>query len=244
MDDYEEFDYSGSPGETYTIVEDRVETGGGRARGGYSFSRRELRDIAISMVVLAAAFMILYRDDAIMSYLSYHLGDTLSWVALFCVCFVLVFLSFLLHELGHKFAAQGFGMWSEFRMFPMGLLLTLVSSAFGFLFAAPGAVVIQGRATKEENGKIGIAGPVVNIVLAAVGIAGCLLTNYSAAVLFFSMFAYLNAFLAVFNLLPIPPLDGSKIWKWSVPVYIFAFAVAVLELAYLFLWMPDLYFRY
>lgn len=220
---------------TYTID---VTPGVKRSR----FSRRELNDIAISMVVLALAFMILYRGNAVMTYLRYHLGDTMCWVALFVTCLILVFFSFLLHELGHKFTAQRYGMWSEFRMFPAGLVITLLSSFMGFLFAAPGAVVIQGYADKEANGRISIAGPIVNIVLAAIGIVGCLLTNYSSAVLFFSMFASLNAFLALFNLLPIPPLDGSKIASWNIPVYVVTFAIAALEVAYIFLWMPDLYY--
>ena len=58
------------------------------------------------------------------------------------------------------------------------------------------------------------------------------------------MLASLNAFLAFFNLLPIPPLDGSKIVTWKLPVYVVVMAVAVLELAYIYLWMPDLYFTY
>lgn len=208
------------------------------------FSRVELRDIVISMVVLSIAFAILYRNNSIMDYLEYHLGKVAAWVALFATCLVLVFFSFLLHELGHKFTAQNYGMRSEFRMSPMGLVITLLTSMFGFLFAAPGAVVVQGYPDKEANGKISLAGPVVNIALSAVGIAGCLLTNYSSAVLFFSMFAYLNAFLAFFNLLPIPPLDGSKIWKWNAVVYVVVIVIAVAELAYLYIGMPDLYYTY
>ena len=80
--------------------------------------------------------------------------------------FGLVALSFIGHELGHKIVAQKFGMWSEYRMFPMGLALSLVMSLVGFLIAAPGAVMIRGNGiTNEENGRISIAGPAVNMVL-------------------------------------------------------------------------------
>lgn len=208
------------------------------------FSRRELGDIAVSMIVLSLAFMILYRGDGRGSfswYLEHTYGSAERWAILFMVCLGLVFLSFLLHELGHKFTAQNFGMRSEYRMFPVGLVITLVSSMFGFLFAAPGAVVIQGRPDKRENGIISIAGPAVNIVLALIGIAGCYAFNHSAWVFVFLLLANLNAFLALFNLLPLPPLDGSKIWPWSVPVYVAVFALAAVEVAYLYLWMPDLY---
>ncbi len=206
------------------------------------FSKREISDITVAMIVLSVAFMLLYRNGTIMRYLGQELGDVGKWVGLFATCLALVFFSFLLHELGHKFTAQNFGMRSEFRMFPAGLFITLITSVMGFLFAAPGAVMIEGRADKRENGIISIAGPAVNIVLAVVGIAGCLAFNYTPAVLFFLMFASLNASLALFNLLPIPPLDGSKIWQWNMPVYIVALVAAVLEMAYIYAWMPDLYY--
>lgn len=222
--------------------EDYINVTPGRRRS--RFSRRELGDIAISMIVLSLAFMILYRSDSIGSYswyLEFTYGSTERWILLFLTCLGLVFFSFLLHELGHKFTAQNFGMRSEFRMFPIGLVITLVSSMLGFLFAAPGAVMIAGNPDKKENGIISIAGPAVNIVLALIGIAGCFAFNHSAWVFVFLLLANLNASLALFNLLPIPPLDGSKIWPWNAPLYVVAFAVAALELAYVFFWMPDLY---
>lgn len=225
-------------------MEDRYEIHVNPGFGKSRFSSEEIRDILISMAVLAIAFMILYRDNSVMVYLEYHLGETGKWVGLFATCMALVFASFLLHELGHKLVAQKYGMWSEYRMYPLGLGLTLVTSMFGFLFAAPGAVYIRGNVGDESNGRISIAGPLVNIVLAAVGIVGCLMFNNSAAVLFLSMFASLNSFLAMFNLLPIPPLDGSKILRWNKVVWCIAFAIAAAEVLYLFFGMPTLYWTF
>jgi len=42
----------------------------------------------------------------------------------------------------------------------------LLFSLFGFIIAAPGAVFIRGMITRERNGKISLAGPMTNIVLA------------------------------------------------------------------------------
>ena len=206
------------------------------------FSKRELGDIAIAVIVLSLALTILYKRGAIITYLGDEFGSAAKWIVLFGICLLLVVFSFLLHEFGHKFTAQNFGMRSEFRIFPTGLFITLLTSVLGFLFAAPGAVYIEGNPTRKENGIISIAGPAVNILLALVGIAGCLAFNGGGVVvIFFYLLAYLNAFLALFNLLPIPPLDGSKIWGWSMPVYVVAIAMAALEMAYLYLWMPDIY---
>ena len=210
-------------------------------KGRISFSSIELRDILISMVVLALAFMLLYRSGSILNYFEYYVGEDWKWVGLFCLCFGLVIFSFLLHELGHKFTAQRAGLVSEYRMYPIGLFITLVTAVIGFLFAMPGAVVISGQTDQRTYAKISLAGPVVNIVLAVVGIIGCLLTNYSWAVVPFYMLASLNSILALFNMLPIPPLDGSKIVGWNIPVYIAVIALAALEFAYVRFFMPTLY---
>ncbi len=201
------------------------------------FGKQELRDIVVSMVVLAIAFSILYRSSAITIYLKYHLGPELMWVGLFLTSLLLVTFSFLLHELAHRSVARRYGMKSEYQMFPAGLVVTLITSMFGFLFAAPGAVYIQGYPDRRANGVISAAGPMVNIVLAIVGIVGCFAFNYTGLALFFYLFTTLNAFLAFFNLLPIPPLDGSKIFMWDKSVYIGMMLVALVILVYVLKFM-------
>src|SRR5659263_781896 len=55
---------------------------------------------------------------------------------------------FLLHELAHKFTAQRYGFVADYEASTMGLLLAIGLSIFtggGFVFAAPGAVMIRGK---------------------------------------------------------------------------------------------------
>lgn len=215
----------------------RINSGFGRPR----FSQIEIRDILVSVIVLSLAFTILYRSGSVMNYFRYHLGsDAAAYAGLFALSIVLVVLSFMLHEFGHKFVAQKSGLWSEYRMFPMGLVITLVTSFMGFLFAAPGAVYIAGNMDDRTNGRISIAGPAVNIVLAAIGMAGSLAFDHTALVVPFFLLANLNAFLSLFNLLPVPPLDGSKIIKWNIGIWACAIAVAAAEVACLMFFMPTL----
>ena len=179
------------------------------------FSKIELQDITIAVAVLTAAFTIIFCDRPVFSN---DFATNLLWWIL--VSFVMVVLSFMLHEFGHKFTAQRYGAWSEFRKYPMGLVLCLVMSFVGFLFAAPGAVYIRGYINDEMNGKISAAGPLVNIVISAITLGlGFIVPSNLSAYIFFTI-AYLNAFLALFNMIPIMPLDGAKIVKWNVPIYV------------------------
>ena len=176
--------------------------------------RTELKHIAVAVLVLSLSFTILYRGAGNF-FSSNLLINTLGW---FAFSLVAVTCSFLLHELGHKFVAQRMGAWAEFRMYPAGLIMGLILSILGFLIAAPGAVMISGRITDKENGLISIAGPAVNGVLAVIFVILTMVTTGHLAVMFY-LIANLNVVLAIFNMLPILPFDGSKIYKWNKPVY-------------------------
>ena len=141
--------------------------------------------------------------------------------------FVAVCTAFLLHEMGHKIIAQRYGCWAEFRAWPMGLMMAVISGFIGFLFAAPGAVYIRGNLTEKQNGIVSAAGPGTNIVVA----------SFLMPVLIFMidpesligglvwMICYLNVFLGGFNMIPFPPLDGSKIIKWNPAIWVGILAI-------------------
>lgn len=211
------------------------------------FGKTEIVHILIATVVLTAAFTLLYSGIRYSEpqfeevFFRHYLGD--SWMAgLFGLMFAIVVLSFVGHEMGHKFVAQDLGCWSEFRIYPTGLLLTLVTSIFGFIVALPGAVYIRGRISDEDNGRISIAGPLVNIVLGAIGIVGCLVFNGEPILIFFYLLLSLNASLAVFNMVPFPPLDGYKILRWNTGIWAATIAIAAIEFLCLFLGLlGDLY---
>lgn len=202
---------------------------GHKQPGNMRFSKTELMHILLAVLVLTLAFtIVMYRGS--------HLDDNemMNIIKIFGVSLVVVTCSFLVHELGHKYVAQSYGVWSEFRAYPMGLLIALMFSVFGFLFAAPGAVYIRGYVDKEANGKISLAGPATNFAVAALAMAVCLMTSGLTYDIFF-MLAYLNAFLGLFNLIPIPPFDGSKIIAWSVPVFVAIAMIGIVEMALTFI---------
>jgi len=129
--------------------------------------------------------------------------------------FLAIATAFFCHEIAHKYTGQKFGYWSEFRMYPKGLLFALfLGIAAGIVFAAPGAVQIFGRPNKEEMGKIAVAGPLTNLILGLLFVGIWYSSDGIVASISFFI-AYINVFLAFFNLIPLGPLDGAKIFRWK-----------------------------
>ncbi len=192
------------------------------------FSKREVNDLAISWVVLSVAFTLL-RQGGVPGILSGR-SDLFQDVFLFPKMFVIVGTAFVLHELSHKYVAQTYNLWAEYRKWTQGLIFAFILSLTGFfLFAAPGAVMIMGTAwvTPEIEARTSLAGPIANITVGIVA----LLVRYAGYVPFFlTELALINFFLAVFNLLPIPPMDGSKVLRYNAGMWIATFGIAVVLL--------------
>ncbi|WP_456418847.1 site-2 protease family protein [Methanocaldococcus infernus] len=178
------------------------------------FPERELKDLIISAIII----------DVIYGYPS---------VSKMIIALLPIGLGFIFHELMHREVARKFGAISEFRAWYEGLIIGLIlKMILGVKFIAPGAVYIyKDYLTVEESGKIALAGPLANILLA---ILFFLLTLAPEEYLFKigSTGFDINLFLAGFNLLPIPPFDGEKVIRWN-PLIWAIFGIPLL--AYVFL---------
>jgi Zn-dependent protease len=175
------------------------------------FSQKEIKDLLKSWVAISIAFAII---------ISKSLGISLSSPQFSTPLIISAFtvgIAFLLHELGHKFVAQRYHFWAEFRSFDGMLVLAIAMSFLGFIFAAPGAVMIHGYyMTKEKNGRISAAGPLVNIILAIFFLS---LFFMGINNLFIYYGVLINSWIALFNLIPIGNIDGKKILNWNKTVY-------------------------
>lgn len=156
-----------------------------------------------------------------------------SLIAQILAVLLIIFLILPFHEWAHAFAASCLGdkaIKQRGRLSvnplnhvdPVGALCMLL---FGFGWAKP--VPVDPRYFKIKNKKLGMAicaaaGPLANIVAAFTGMliyysiaffaSGFLLTTVGSFItVFLSYYIACNISLAVFNLIPIPPLDGSKI---------------------------------
>ena len=185
--------------------------------GNISTSETEIKDILKAWMAISLAFAIMLSNSILSS----------DFYLKFIIASLTVGVGFLFHELGHKVVAQRYGYFAEFRSFDNMLLLAIAMSFFGIVFAAPGAVMIFARASREKNGKISAAGPVINILLALAFLA---LLSIQMPNLFKQAAYYgfvINSWLALFNMLPFWLFDGYKILKWNKAVYGFMVVIAV-----------------
>ncbi len=179
------------------------------------FSSRELREIILSILVLCVVF-------------SYP--EILTNPSFFLVSLAAVGIAFMGHELSHKYAAMRHGFWSEYRMWPQGLMMAMLfalATNGAVVFAAPGAVYFTGgmfrRPQRHELIEISIAGISFNIVLMWVCAA---LSAFTGLYLFVYM-AFINGWLAIFNLLPFGGLDGEKLLRLDKTRWGALFTIAV-----------------
>ncbi len=198
--------------------------------GGYG----ELKNILIAdaVLIIAFAFTLSGGLEGLFSgsYTISHFAYILPMVAL------AVTLTFVLHEMMHKFVAQRYGAIAGFQASYTGLIITGITGVFGFLLGIPGATVIYTSSfTKRQNGLVSLAGPITNFVVFGIFLSLLLLFGNSLGHYLTSAFTLtlqISIMLAFFNMLPIYPLDGSKVLAWSLPIYAATLAV-IFVLAYI-----------
>jgi Zn-dependent protease len=188
------------------------------------FTTHEIIDLIIAFIVISLGFSIVYA----------HTNINLI-ISIIPIIMIGVGSGFILHEIGHKISAIHYGHWAEFKVWPIGLAISLLSAFIGFLIATPGAVNIYGNITEKENGIISLCGPAVNIILALI----FLIINsiYTAMnpmlgadlITTTCTFGFMiNGYLAFFNSIPLGILDGAKIFKWNPLIWFVTIGVSAI----------------
>ncbi|MGC8993532.1 MAG: hypothetical protein ACP5H3_01675 [Candidatus Aenigmatarchaeota archaeon] len=176
------------------------------------FSKEEIIEITIAVLVLTLIF----------SFRGFYFDIDLIPISFFSVS-----IAYLLHELAHKFVAIKLGYSARFRLYLPSTLLSIFLAFTGVKVAALGWVEILPFKFKswlyrrlefslEDMGKIALSGPLTNIFLASV----FLIFNLH-------FLKDVNAWMAFFNLLPVPPLDGSKVVSWNFGYWAFFFIFSI-----------------
>ena len=166
----------------------------------------------------------------------YSLIDNFSWQAL--IVFVLSAVAFLLsiscHEFAHGFVAYKLGdptaklsgrlTLNPIKHFDWFAVIFFLVFRCGW---AKGVPINPGYFKNPKRGMVysSLAGPLTNVLLAFVSavifkfVVPIYTTNEAVHFLlsFLSQMIYVNCMLAIFNLIPMPPLDGSKIFFSVLP---------------------------
>ena len=152
---------------------------------------------------------------------------------LFIVILVIPLLfSIAFHEMAHGFVAYKFGdptakLMGRLTLNPLKHLDpkgTILLFLIGLGWAKPVIVNIQNINNRTHQMLVALAGPVSNLLLALVfaifiSIFENLLyfSSQNIIIILLHSVVNINIALAVFNLIPLPPLDGSRIVAWLLP---------------------------
>jgi len=155
------------------------------------------------------------------------------------IALIIILFSAIIHEYMHGFAAARGGDSTakdlgRLTLNPIPHIDLFGSIILPLLMIFSGSGVIFGwakpvpfnpynlRDQKYGPAKVALAGPLGNLILAVMFASVLRLFPGidSALVSFLGMIVYINLMLMVFNLLPIPPLDGSKVLAAFLPAKI------------------------
>ncbi|RLF59292.1 MAG: site-2 protease family protein [Thermoplasmata archaeon] len=190
-----------------------------------NFTKEEIKELIISALVIGFVFAWVERARFYQ----------MNFLEIFVVMLLAVGPAFIFHELAHKFVAQRRGCIAHYKMWETGLILAFfLAVSLKIIFAAPGAVYIRPiyffNISRRDNGEIAAAGPLSNILLAIVFLA---LTHIGGILALVGSLGFMiNSWLAFFNLLPFPPLDGSKVLAWDFRIWL---ALVLLSLGLMFI---------
>lgn len=169
-----------------------------------------------TLVVIGVGYSLLKFDTS-----------NMMFILFFSIAFAL---SFLAHELAHKIVGLRKGFYARFRLNTIGLIVTAISIFLPIKFIAPGAVVIKGISNPRELCIVALAGPTANILIALTLFLWLLAANFQSSIIYYNGFitlGLLNAYIALFNLIPFGPLDGLKIFSYNKIYWLIPFVASV-----------------
>lgn len=210
------------------------------------FQKKELRLLAGTILLLGLVFG--FNDGSERFVLN-------AWVKHFVLVTIMAGIALLVHEIGHKLVAWRKDVTTEYTLWtikrlstkkplrygiPIGILLAILATLFTngmFYYTAIGSTTTLvdekkrlGRKyqalTEYEEALILLAGPVANVlfVLALHAIS-------RATMIDLSNFITINLVFAAWQMLPLPGLDGAKIFFGSKNIYIFGLIFLVAAFA-------------
>lgn len=156
-----------------------------------------------------------------------------------------ILVGFAVHEFSHAYTAYRLGddseiikkrlSWNPFvQISPIASIIFAVITAITweipiFFFAKP-VMLNRDRLSSIKIIKVALAGPLSNLILCLpFAFFDVKFEHYSSLSLFFHMGFSINMLLFIVNMFPMPPLDGSWIYRAFIPVKRLTFTLYVLH---------------
>ena len=200
----------------------------------FMFSKEELKSLVIATLILG--FVVGFDDGR-------ETFEFMYWLRNLFSCILIVALALVVREAAHRIHALQTGHRAELKLWWFGLITALILSIISFgkiRVLVYGGMVIHFMKKHRigyfrqwhsygDMGIIALLGNIANLGLA----------------FFFKLFMFLpnnvliekailvNVLMATFNMLPIPPLDGSMVLYASRPIYVLTFSLILVVSALL-----------
>ncbi|KKQ28298.1 MAG: Peptidase M50 [Candidatus Levybacteria bacterium GW2011_GWA1_37_16] len=156
------------------------------------------------------------------------------------IALIILIFSAILHEIAHGLVAERLGdptarLMGRLTLNPKNHIDPMMSIALPLILLISGSPIIFGAAKpvpvdpfnlqdgRKDLALVSLAGPLTNVLIAIIAsLILKLILNSSYIIpdtlyLILVTVVHLNLLLAIFNLFPIPPLDGSKIFALLLP---------------------------
>ncbi|MFP4117132.1 MAG: hypothetical protein ACLFTY_03895 [Candidatus Aenigmatarchaeota archaeon] len=172
-------------------------------------SRKEQwRNFLISVLVISSAFTIQDINPGF-----------------FVLCFIIVFLSYFVHEVAHEKLSEVEGIENKSELSGIGIVLTLATGILSqglAVLAIP--LITKMRATEtgrwlrktegindQELGLVSTSGPILNLIIGTTFLG----LYYFSGIWTFWLVSLINFWISVSNLIPIHPFDGGNTVLWG-----------------------------
>lgn len=150
------------------------------------------------------------------------------------IMLIILIFSAILHEIAHGYVAERLGdptarLAGRLTLNPKNHIDPMMSIALPLILLISGSPILIGAAKpvpvdpfnlrdgRKDLALVSLAGPLTNIFIAIIANIILKFTPYPIFYPILYAIVQLNLLLAIFNLLPIPPLDGSKIFALLLP---------------------------
>ncbi len=179
---------------------------------------KDFRDTVLAILLLTLIF-------------AYNFQNPVGTVNSVIPALLAVGVAFFVNKIAHNLLASKFGCAAYYKLWLPGIIFGLLLMIMGFKFPVVGLIIVHPfafgrwgfksrRLSMMEEGLVGFIGPASNIMLAM------LFSLFPGS--FFSYMSFVSAYFAIFNLLPIKPLNGYRIIVWKPLAWFFLVIINVL----------------